>query len=237
MENLMPFKFEEINVRTLVEEDGSVWFVAKDVAEVLKYKTWHTNLIGNIPDEWKGSKRITTLGGSQEVAMVSEQGLYFFLARSDMPKALPFQKWITGEVVPSIRKTGSYSIPKADKYAIMRNMLNALEAQEKKIEKHESEIKGLQMDLYKRDGYFCVAGYLSRLGQPCDTKTAAKHGRKLSSVCRARNVEISSIDHPAFGRVNTYPEAMLDEYFGMVKVPVDSIISSPDRFCDHSGFN
>lgn len=184
MGNLMPFKFEETNVRTLVKEDGSIWFIAKDVCDVLEYKTWQVNIISHIPDEWKGVNRINTLGGNQEVSILSESGLYFFLARSDKPKALPFQKWIAGEVVPSIRKTGSYSVKKADKFAIMRNMLDALEVQEKEIQRHESEIKGLQMDLYKRDGYFCVAGYLKRLGQNCDTKTAAKHGRKLSSICK-----------------------------------------------------
>ncbi len=89
-------------------------FVAKDIATALEYPTSSIsqikNLIANVPEEWKGLKPIKTLGGSQNMVVLSEQGLYFFIGRSDKQKALPFQKWIAGEVLPSIRKTGSYSI-------------------------------------------------------------------------------------------------------------------------------
>ena len=64
------------------------------------------------PEDWKGIKPIDTLGGTQQMICLSEQGLYFFLGRSDKPKALPYQKWIAGEVVPSIRKTGEYKLEK-----------------------------------------------------------------------------------------------------------------------------
>lgn len=53
---------------------------------------------------------IHTLGGEQDMLTITEQGLYFFLGRSDKPKALPFQKWVAGEVLPSIRKTGRYEV-------------------------------------------------------------------------------------------------------------------------------
>ena len=67
----------------------------------------------NVPDLWKGTKRIRMNlkdGREQgrEMLCLSEQGLYFFLGRSDKPKALLYQMWIAGEVVPSIRRTGSY---------------------------------------------------------------------------------------------------------------------------------
>ena len=52
-----------------------------------------------------------TLGGEQDMLILTEQGLYFFLCRSDKPTARPFQKWLAGEVLPSIRRTGSYSLP------------------------------------------------------------------------------------------------------------------------------
>lgn len=62
----------------------------------------------SVPDIWKGNKRIITPGGEQEMLCLSEQGLYFFLGRSDKPKALPYQMWVVGNVIPSIRKTGNY---------------------------------------------------------------------------------------------------------------------------------
>lgn len=106
---LIPFSFESASVRVITHDDGSWSVVAKDVAEALGY-TWHHNLLSHIPNEWKGSNPITTLGGEQNMLTIAEQGLYFFLGRSDKPKALPFQRWLFGEVVPSIRKTGSYVI-------------------------------------------------------------------------------------------------------------------------------
>ena len=84
-----------------------LWFVGKDIAEALDYAEWRTTLMQSVPDIWKGVKPIHTPGGKQEMLCLTEQGLYFFLGRSDKPKALPYQMWIAGEVVPSIRKTGT----------------------------------------------------------------------------------------------------------------------------------
>ena len=108
---LNTFTFEgKAPVRTTTGEDGEPFWVAKDVAEALGY-SWKTNLVYHIPEEWRGTNRISTPGGDQEMAVLSESGLFFFLSRSDKPAALPFQKWIAGEVLPAIRKTGRYEMP------------------------------------------------------------------------------------------------------------------------------
>ena len=113
--SLQVFSNSNFSVRT-INEDGKIWFVAKDVAEALEYPDntlkQVNNLCGNVPEEWKGHKRIMTPGGEQEMLCLTEEGLYFFLGRSDKPKALPYQVWIAGDVVPSIRATGSYSLNK-----------------------------------------------------------------------------------------------------------------------------
>ena len=111
MNELQVFKFEgNREVRTL-ERNGEPWWGAKDVAEALGYASNNiTQIISHVPNEWKGSNRIATPSGSQEMQCLSEQGLYFFLGRSDKDTALPFQKWIAGEVIPSIRKTGAYAL-------------------------------------------------------------------------------------------------------------------------------
>ena len=106
MNELQVFNGRGFKVRA-VDLDGKPWFVGKDVAEAVGY-VWQPNLIGHVPEEWKGINPINTPGGNQNMAVLSEEGLYFFLARSDKPAALPFQKWIAGEVLPSIRKTGAY---------------------------------------------------------------------------------------------------------------------------------
>jgi len=108
------FEFEGNQVRVEVF-DGEPWWVAKDVALALGYSESSEthSLTSKVPDEWKGRKPFATPGGEQGMMALSEQGLYFFLARSNMERALPFQKWIAGEVLPSIRRTGSYTAPGA----------------------------------------------------------------------------------------------------------------------------
>lgn len=107
MNALSIFNYQNTQVRTVMV-DGEPWFVAKDVAEILGYRWKRAATVAHIPEEWRGSYSVGTPSGEQEMLMLSEQGLYYFLARSDKPLALPFQKWIAGEVLPSIRKTGAY---------------------------------------------------------------------------------------------------------------------------------
>ncbi|MDR1368121.1 MAG: hypothetical protein LBJ76_05325 [Candidatus Accumulibacter sp.] len=108
-QSIIPFSFENYSVRTTTI-DGEPWFVAQDVLSALEYAESYTpkRAIEHVPAEWKGLHPMKTPGGTQSLLMISEQGLYFFLGRSDKPKALPFQKWLAGEVLPAIRKTGGY---------------------------------------------------------------------------------------------------------------------------------
>lgn len=111
MSGLTPFSFESRAIRVLTL-DGLPWFVAKDVLLALEYADASTSNISakidHVPDEWKGRHPMATPGGTQELWCLSEPGLYFFVNRSDKPKALPFQKWVAGEVLPAIRQTGRY---------------------------------------------------------------------------------------------------------------------------------
>ena len=114
MISIQLYSNEDFSVRTTQDADGTVWFVVKDVAQALEYTEESikslANLLAPVPDCWKGRKRIQTIDrGMQEMVCLTEQGVYFFLGRSDKPKALPYQMWIAGDVVPDIMHTGSYS--------------------------------------------------------------------------------------------------------------------------------
>jgi prophage antirepressor-like protein len=111
MNSLNSFTFGHNPIRVVLVAGEPHW-VAKDVADALGY-TWSGSRIKHVPEEWRGVTSVVTPSGSQEVAILSEQGLYFFLARSDKAAAFPFQKWVAGEVLPSIRKTGSFSMAPA----------------------------------------------------------------------------------------------------------------------------
>lgn len=111
--NIVPFAFDDVLVRVHADENGEPLFVAKDVAGALEYNWNGSACIAHLPDEWKMVRSVLTISGEKDTWFLSEQGLYFFLARSDKPKALPFQKWLAGEVLPAIRKTGVYSLRSA----------------------------------------------------------------------------------------------------------------------------
>lgn len=105
--DLVPFTYEGATVRSVVL-DGEPWFVARDICNVLGLPNL-SMAMARLSDDEKGVNRIDTLGGPQQMAVVSESGMYALVLRSDKPGAAAFRRWITTEVLPAIRKTGSYS--------------------------------------------------------------------------------------------------------------------------------
>ena len=113
------------SVRTLVI-NGVPYFVGKDVAKILGYSNPRKALIDHVDSEDKGVTKCDTLGGTQEMTVINESGLYSLILSSKLPKAMEFKRWVTSEVLPSIRKTGSYSIQqKVDSYMIEDSIARA----------------------------------------------------------------------------------------------------------------
>ena len=117
MADLQVFTYNSNEVRT-VELNGEPWFVLKDVCEVLGIG--NSRMVADRLDEdEKGVSQIDTLGGLQNVSIISESGLYNVILRSDKPEAKPFRKWVTGTVLPSIRRHGAYMTPETLQAAIL----------------------------------------------------------------------------------------------------------------------
>lgn len=95
------------NVRTVVIDDDP-WFVGKDVAIALGYSNPRDALINHVDPEDKGVAKCDTLGGSQEVTVINESGLYCLVLGSKIDSARKFRRWITSEVIPSLLRTGKY---------------------------------------------------------------------------------------------------------------------------------
>ena len=112
-QHINPFLFEEEHLIRVVDRDGDPWFIAKDVCAVLGVKN-ASQALENLDHDEKGVCSTYTPGGAQEALMVSEGGLYTLILRSRLattPGTIQhrFRKWVTGEVLPSIRKTGTYT--------------------------------------------------------------------------------------------------------------------------------
>ena len=100
------FKFDESPVRAVIK-DGAPWFIAKDVCDILDHSN-HRKAVSALDEDEKGVTIGDTPGGPQETLTVNESGLYSLIFSSRKPEAKRFRKWVTGTVLPEIRKTGSY---------------------------------------------------------------------------------------------------------------------------------
>lgn len=105
--NVIPFDFDKRPVRAILIDDQP-WFVASDVALALQYSE-AKDMTRNLDDDEKGRQIVPTLGGDQEMLVINESGLYSAILRSRKPEARRFKKWVTAEVLPSIRKHGRYA--------------------------------------------------------------------------------------------------------------------------------
>ena len=100
-------------IRTLLI-DNEPWAVGKDVAEALGYKEAIKAVRTHVDDEDKGVSEMDTPGGRQKVTIINESGLYSLILSSKLPSAKAFKRWVTSEVLPALRKSGSYTVKRVE---------------------------------------------------------------------------------------------------------------------------
>ncbi|PTK76141.1 phage antirepressor [Staphylococcus haemolyticus] len=108
MNELQTFNFEELPVRTLTV-DEEPYFVGKDVADILGYSNSRKALLDHVDEEDKLTSRIVTAGQNRNQTIINESGLYSLIFSSKLESAKRFKRWVTSEVLPSIRKHGIYA--------------------------------------------------------------------------------------------------------------------------------
>ncbi len=110
MSELQIFKNAEFgSIRTLTI-NGEPYFVGRDVAEILGYSNSRKALADHVDEEDKGVTKCDTLGGTQEMTVINESGLYSLIFGSKLPTARRFKRWVTSEVLPTIRRHGVYAV-------------------------------------------------------------------------------------------------------------------------------
>ena len=137
--NLQTWNYESSEIRT-IQKDGEPWWVLADVCKVLELSSPHKVADRLEAEERNQNPVIDSLGRSQNTTIINESGLYAVILRSDKPQAKPFRKWVTSEVLPSIRKHGSYSVQ--SQFADLSPQLQVLiqmETRQKQIEARQAE--------------------------------------------------------------------------------------------------
>lgn len=131
MTDLQIFNNDRFGQVRIVPVDGELMFVAKDVCDCLEI-TKHRDAISRLDPDERGSVKLDTPGGKQDIAAINEYGLYNLVLSSRKPEAKEFKRWITHDVIPAIRKTGSYSM------VIPQTLPEALRAYADEVESHNA---------------------------------------------------------------------------------------------------
>lgn len=129
MNQLMKFENQQFGEIRLLERNGEPWFVGKDVAERLGYTNPLKAIRDHVDKEDKGVNEMDTPGGKQEIILINESGFYSLILRSKLSSAKQFKRWVTREVLPSIRKTGTYMTElkgQEKMFQLMRSEINEM---------------------------------------------------------------------------------------------------------------
>lgn len=145
MNELMIFSNPEFgNIRTM-ERDGAPWFVGKDVAAALGYKDATKAARERVDTEDRGVAKMDTPSGQQEMTIINESGLYALVLGSELPTAKKFKRWVTSEVIPSIRKHGGY-INGQENMTPEELMASALLMAQKTLAERDARISALTVE-------------------------------------------------------------------------------------------
>lgn len=147
MNELQNFNFSGQNVRIITINDEP-WFVGKDVADILGYSNSRKALSDHVDDEDKGVTKSDTLGGSQNITIINESGLYSLILKSKKPEAKQFKRWVTSEVLPTIRKHGAYMTDSKLEEALLNpDTLINLATQHKQEREEKAQLRALNSTL------------------------------------------------------------------------------------------
>lgn len=185
------------SIRTITI-NNEPWFVGKDVAEVLGYSNPRDALKKHVDLEDKGVANCDTLGGSQELTIINESGLYSLILSSKLPTAKQFKHWVTSEVLPDIRKHGAYMTPETLEAAILNpdyliQIATALKEEREKrklLETENAQQKQIIGELKPRADY--TDRILSNKGLVTITQIAKDYGmsgRKMNKILEDLHVQ------------------------------------------------
>lgn len=163
------FQYAGQQVRTVIV-DGEPWFVAADVCRILE----HTNpsmAVAALDDDEKGLRNVDTLGGAQSLMAVNEPGLYSLILRSRKPEAKAFKRWITHDVIPTLRKTGRYgsdvdmlaALPSSKLLAIAAEAAKRAEEAEHELEEARPKVEAYDAFM-DADGTYAVGAVAKMIG-------------------------------------------------------------------------
>nr|WP_314565389.1 BRO family protein [uncultured Campylobacter sp.] len=225
--NLEIFKNENFEVRVAVDENNEPLFCLSDVCKVLELT--NASVVKNaIASEFDDDLSLTypifdSLGREQNATFISEPQLYFVLMRSDKPNAKPFRMFVNKEVLPSIRKTGSYTQKPLTQAEILAQSAALLVEQERRtaaLETKTEEIRKEQLKakhninrLLNNDNYMTLIAFMNLHGISQKGYHIPSLGKRAKKLSDEQGAFMGAVIDPRYGRINTYSTEILKQIF------------------------
>lgn len=223
MSDIAVFDHPEFGSVRHVLIDGDPWFMLADVCRVLSIVNVGDAATSLDDDE---KSQVSSNIGSTDVArggrdpwVINESGLYSLILRSRKPQAKSFKKWVTSEVLPSIRQTGQYSRSKSA-LELLRDQVDMAIAHEKRmnqIEQRQDTVETKMAELSGELEWFSAQGWAKLNGHQGDSKYLNSVGRRAGKLLRQSGLEPGKVRHPVYGEVNSYPPEIIREAFLQVR--------------------
>ena len=226
--NLEIFKNENFEVRVAVNENNEPLFCLADICKALGLTT-PAKVANSIKSEFDGdelnSYPFQTNGGIQNFTMITEPQLYFVLMRSDKPNAKPFRMFVNKEVLPSIRKTGSYTQKPLNSIDYLQMQLNLMKEQDRKIHELEDKTDEIHKEqlktkhninrLLSNDRYMTIIAFMNLYGISQKGHHIPSLGKKAKKLSIEQGAFMGAVIDPRYGRVNTYDVEILKQLFNI----------------------
>lgn len=237
-------KFEIFNynnlgsVRVQMDNQGNPWFCLLDVCNILNLTTPSRVAERLFEDGVSLTHDVDLLGRRQELMFINEPNLYKLIMASRKPEAEAFQRWICYEVIPSIRKTGSYNVdtPKLSFTDFMiklagqvdqnvsdiKNLFTTVDRHTQAINNNTQAIDvntqcinilNEKVEIMSNDSYLTINAFATFKNVPLTLELAQRLGQIATRTCNERGIFVAPVKHPVWGSVNMYPLAVLDEVF------------------------
>ena len=226
MSNSLIFKNENLGEVRVIFIDNEPLFCLADICKALALT--NTAMVANaIKSEFEGYKLdlypFETAGGTQKLTFITEAQLYFVLMRSDKAEAKEFRKWVNTEVLPSIRKTGSYSTKPLTQIEILQSSIAILAEQEKRVNLLENKTSDLYKEqlkvkhninrLLNNDNYMTLIAFMNLHNIKQKGYHLPSLGKKAKKLSLEQGAFMGVVIDPRYGRINTYSTEILKQIF------------------------
>ena len=205
-------------VRIVLDNENEPLFCLNDVCKILELQA--SAVLRRLDKDVISSHTLMTNGGNQQFTFVNEEGFYSVVLGSRKENVKPFKKWVTGEVLPSIRKTGSYSVKPMtaiEMLAIQAQAMVELEKKQLLLESQQhlqsKDIEYLKTKAIHRPDYYSIVGFSNKVKVKVGLEKAKKLGKICVNLCKQKGYTTERIEDPRFGYIRTYPHNILEEIF------------------------